>query len=144
MKLDIGSVTYNDWEYNLIVELRKIIEKKVNDNFSFLNFEIAYIARFLKPDYEKKPVIRYTKNDSCLLIDIKINSDEFINMYKIEKRFHLGIIFLEWLEKGLENKSFLKENPTFNKDEFIQYIIKLGRENGWFLDEVDYSQDLDY
>lgn len=143
MKLDIGSVTYSDWEYDLIVELRKIIEKQINSKFNLYNFEIAYIVRFLKSDYEKKPIIRYTKNDNCLLIDFKINSDEFENKYKIEKRFHLGQIFLEWLAKGLENKSFLKENPTFNKEEFMQYVIKLGQENGWFVEEIDWSLDLD-
>ena len=69
MKLDIGSVTYSDWEYDLIVEFRKIVEKQLNERFSSYNFEIAYIARFLKSDYEKKPAIRYTAKDNFLLID---------------------------------------------------------------------------
>lgn len=62
-------------------------------------------------------------------------------MYKIEQRFELGKTFLEWLDKGLSNKKIRINNPDFNTNEFKNQIIELGKEHGWFVDEVDYNQE---
>ncbi|MDR3141269.1 MAG: hypothetical protein LBU37_06055 [Tannerellaceae bacterium] len=77
-------------------------------------------------------------------IDLCVSLEEYQKLYKIEQRFELGKIFLEWLDKGLSNKNFLKHNPNLDKEDFINDVKNWGKEAGWFANEVDYSQELEF
>jgi hypothetical protein len=79
-----------------------------------------------------------------LTIDFCVSLEEYKRLYKIEQRFELGKTFLEWLDRGLSNSNFLKSNPDFNKENFINDIVIWGKETGWFVDEVNYNQELEY
>ena len=92
----------------------------------------------------KKSFTRYLSSENDLTIDFCISLEKYEKLYKIEQKFELGKTFLEWVDKGLSNKNLLKNNPDFNKDKFIEDITLLGKETDWFLEEVDYSQELDY
>ena len=128
----------------LASELRRQLENKVNTFFKDYNCNIGIVIRCLPNSYNRNSFVRFTNKDNYLTIDFCVSLEDYKKLYIIERRFELGKTFLEWLENGLDNKSFLKSNPTFDKEEFINYVIKLGKEIGWFVDEVDYSQDLEY
>ena len=127
----------------LTSEIRKILEVKVNTKYAMVNSNIGVAIRCLPNSYNRKSFVRYTQKDNYLTIDFCVLLEEYKKLYKIEQRFELGKIFLEWLNKGLSNENFLKNNPSFNKKNFINDIINWGKEAGWFVDEVDYSQDLE-
>ncbi|MDR2905698.1 MAG: hypothetical protein LBU73_07085, partial [Helicobacteraceae bacterium] len=82
--------------------------------------------------------------DNDLTIDFCVSLEEYKKLYKIEQKFELGKTFLKWLDKGLSNKNFIKNNSSLNKDNFIEDVVRLGKEVDWFADEVDYTQELDY
>ena len=105
---------------------------------------IGIVIRCLPDSYNRKSFTHYLNSKNDLTIDFCVSLEEYQKLYKIEQRFELGKIFLEWLEKGLSNKSFIKNNPDFDTEEFKNKIIALGKEAGWFADEVDYSQDLEF
>lgn len=144
MRFSIVTDTAGARVAELSKELQKKIEKEVNYIFSKYNFRIGVGIRCLPDSYNRNSFVRYTNKDNYLTIDFCVSLEKYEKLYKIEQRFELGKTFLEWLEKGLDNKSFLKSNPTFDKEEFINYVVNLGQEIGWFVDEVDYSQDLEY
>ena len=81
-------------------------------------------------------VLRHEENSIQLL-------EEFLRKYKIEQRYELGKTFLEWLKIGLQNKAFIKNNPDLDRELFLNYITELGQKKGWFVDEIDWSLDLD-
>ncbi|CAM3764137.1 Immunity protein 12 domain-containing protein [Flavobacterium branchiophilum] len=144
MTFNIVTDTAGSRVAELSKELLRKIQEEIINNFSKYNFRIGIGIRCLPDSYNRNSFVRYSNKDSYLTIDFCVSLEEYEKLYKIEQKFELGKTFLEWLEKGLENKSFLKSNPSFDKEEFVNYIIKLGKEIGWFVDEVDYSQDLEY
>lgn len=127
----------------LASELRHILEDKINNRFREYNVSIGFAIRCLPQSYNRKSFVRYTKADNYLTIDFCVIVEEYSKKYKIEQRYELGKTFLEWLEKGLQNKAFIKNNPNFDRELFFDYIVKNGQKKGWFVEEIDWSLDLD-
>jgi hypothetical protein len=128
----------------LTCELRDILEHKINLRYTDINSNIGVAIRCLPTSYDRRSFDRYTQKDNYLTIDFCVSVEDYKKLYKIEQQFELGKVFLEWLNKGLSNKSFMKHNSNFDKEDFIDYVTILGKEEGWFADEVDYSQELEY
>lgn len=127
----------------LASELRHILEDEINNRFQEYNVSIGFAIRCLPQSYNRKSFVRYTKADNYLTIDFCVIVEEYSKKYKIEQRYELGKTFLEWLEKGLQNKAFIKNNPNFDRELFFDYIVKNGQKKGWFVEEIDWSLDLD-
>ena len=144
MKLSIVSDTAGARVGEFTSELVDILEDKINTKYVNVNSNIGIAIRCLPTSYKRSSFVRYTLKDNYLTIDFCVSLEEYQKLYKIEQKFELGRTFLEWLDKGLSNKNFLKNNPDFNKESFINDITTLGKEAGWFIDEVDYSQELDF
>jgi hypothetical protein len=144
MELFITSDTAGARVGELASELRRILKDKIELKYSNVNSNVGIVIRCLPNSYNRNSFVRYTQKDNYLTIDFCVSLEEYEKLYKIEQKFELGKTFLEWLSKGLSNKNFSKNNPSFNKENFITNIITLGKEVDWFADEVDYSQDLDY
>lgn len=125
-------------------ELEIFLEDNLNTYFKNSNVNIGFAIRCLPDSYNRRSFVRYTQKDNYLTIDFCVSLEKYKKLYKIEQRFELGKIFLEWLDKGLANKNFRKTNPNFNIKEFKSKIIELGKENNWFTDELDYSQELEF
>ncbi|WP_166518990.1 hypothetical protein [Elizabethkingia argenteiflava] len=88
--------------------------------------------------HNRKSFVRYTSADNYLTIDFCVSVEGYEKKYNIEQRFDLGVIFLTWLDKGFTNKKIIENNPNLTKR-----ILKIGQKNGWFVDEIDWSLDLD-
>lgn len=127
----------------LASELRHILEDEINNRFQEYNVSIGFAIRCLPQSYNRKSFVRYTKADNYLTIDFCVIVEEYSKKYKIEQRYELGKTFLEWLEKGLQNKAFIKNNPNFDRELLFDYVVELGQKRGWFVDEIDWSLDLD-
>lgn len=135
----------------LASELRNYIEPRIKNKYSNINTRILIGWNCLPESYKRKSFIRYEKKENRLIIDISVKLEDFIKMYKVEQRFQIGNIFIEYLKKALE------KNPIdgLDREEFIADIVKWGREiplkmdsgwikdNNWFSDEIDWSADLD-
>jgi hypothetical protein len=106
--------------------------------------KIEIVIRCLPDSYNRRSFTRYLSNENDLTIDFCVSLEEYRKLYRIKQRFELGKTFLEWLDRGLSNKNFIKNNPGFSKDDFINDVISRGKEAGWFADEVDYSQELEF
>ncbi len=119
--------------------LRELLVDKVNKKYKKYNVNIGIAIRCLPDSYERKSFVRYTKSDNYLTIDFCVSLEEYETKYKVEQMFELGKMFLQWLDKGLINKSFKVNNPNFDGDSFKKYIIMLGREKGWFSDTIDWN-----
>ena len=144
MKFQIFTTTAGTRVGELANELRRLMEDKINAKYAEFNSDIGIVIRTLPDSLNKKSFTRYMDRENDMTIDFCISLESYEKLYKIEQKFELGKTFLAWLDKGLSNKKFLKNNPGFDKDGFIAYIISLGRETDWFADEVDYSRELDY
>ncbi|KGN86411.1 hypothetical protein HR15_07960 [Porphyromonas gulae] len=142
MNLLIGSVTAGSKVGELVSELRNIIEDRVNDKFRQNDVSIGIIIESV-PQNSSKSYIRYTKSDNSLIIRFHIVFEEYLEKYKIEQRYELGKTFLEWLKIGLQNKAFIKNNPNLDRELLLNYVTELGQKEGWFVDEIDWSLDLD-
>ncbi|SJL34169.1 hypothetical protein PGIN_AFR-5B1_01563 [Porphyromonas gingivalis] len=142
MNLLIGSVTAGSKVGELVSELRNIIEDRVNDKFRQNDVSIGIIIESV-PQNSSKSYIRYTKSDNSLIIRFHIVFEEYLEKYKIEQRYELGKTFLEWLKIGLQNKAFIKNNPDLDRELLLNYVTELGQKDGWFVDEIDWSLDLD-
>ena len=142
MNLLIGSVTAGSKVGELVSELRNIIEDRVNDKFRQNDVSIGIIIESV-PQNSSKSYIRYTKSDNSLIIRFHIVFEEYLEKYKIEQRYELGKTFLEWLKTGLQNKAFIKNNPDLDRELLLNYVTELGQKKGWFVDEIDWSLDLD-
>lgn len=127
----------------LTSELRHILYSNIENSYSNININIGIVIRCLPDSYNRKSFTRYLSGKNDLTIDFCVSLEDYDKMYKMEQRFELGKTFLEWLDKGLSNKKITINNPEFNTDEFKDRIIELGKERGWFVDEVDYSQELE-
>jgi len=135
----------------LASELRNYLEPRINKKYSNIDIEILVGVRCLPESYKRKSFIRYEKKANRLVIDISVKLEDYTEMHKIEQRFHIGNIFIEYLKKALEKKSI----DGLDSEEFIKDILKWGREiplkmdNGsikednWFSNEIDWSSDLD-
>jgi hypothetical protein len=120
------------------------LEPKVKEKYIDIQAKIGIVIRCLPESYNRKSFTRYLNTENDLTIDFCVSLEEYKKLYKIEQRFELGKTFLEWLDKGLSNKNFLRNNPSFNKENFINDVKTWGIEADWFADEVDYSQDLEF
>ncbi len=143
MDFEIFSDTAGAKVSELVDELTDILEDKINDQYKDDDVNIGFVIRCLPKSYNRNSFMRYTKADNELVIDFCVAVEEYEKKYKIEQRFELGNLFLQWLEKGLSNKNFLKNNPNFDTEDFANDIKNLGKENGWFADCIDWSLDLD-
>jgi hypothetical protein len=143
MDFSIVSDTANDNVSELADELMEKLEDNINKIFNNNSVSIGFAIRCLPNSYNRNSFIRYTIKDNYLTIDFNVSMEEYEKMYKIEQRFNLGNEFLQWLRKGLENKNFSKNNPDFDKEIFIKTVVDLGKEIGWFADEIDWTVDLD-
>ncbi|MDR2909964.1 MAG: hypothetical protein LBV47_01150 [Bacteroidales bacterium] len=144
MKFFLTSDTAGARVGELAAELRHILEDKINTKYANNNSDIGIAIRCLPDSYNRNSFVRYTQKDNYLTIDFCVSMEAYKKLYKVEQKFELGKTFLEWLDRGLSNKNFLKNNPDFDKDVFINDVKNWGNETDWFAEEVDYSQELDY
>lgn len=142
MNFSIITDTADSKVYELAAELRHYLEPRINEKYSCADINIVVGFRCLPETHQYKSFTRYTKKDKFLVIDIYLCLEEYCKMYKIEQRFHLGNTFIEYLKKAFDKRFF----NGLDNNEFIEYIIKLGKEikpGNWFCDEIDWSSDLE-
>ncbi|AVK99080.1 hypothetical protein FCT18_07400 [Lysinibacillus sphaericus] len=135
----------------LASELRNALETNINSKYSNVDVSIGIVFRCLPESYGRKSFIRYTKKDNYLTIDIAVTVEEYEKMYKVEQRYNLEKLFIEFLNTALEKYTF----EGLEKERFISDIkvwageIPLKMNNGssklgnWFNEEIDWSVDLD-
>ncbi|WP_337983690.1 hypothetical protein [Lysinibacillus sp. C5.1] len=135
----------------LASELRNALETNINSKYSNVDVSIGIVFRCLPESYGRKSFIRYTKKDNYLTIDIAVTVEEYEKMYKVEQRYNLEKLFIEFLNTALEKYTF----EGLEKERFISDIkvwageIPLKMDNGssklgnWFNEEIDWSVDLD-
>lgn len=151
MHFNIVSDTAGSKIGELASELRNYLIPRIHSTYANLDITILVGFRCLPESYKRRSFIRYTKKDNCLAIDISVELEDYLKMYKIEQRYHLGNIFIEYLRKALIKRTF----EGLANEEFIDNIIKWGKEipikmdcgqikvENWFRDEIDWSSDLD-
>lgn len=144
MDFFITSDTAGAYVGELVSELRHILYSYIENNYSDININIGIVIRCLPKSYKRKSFTRYLSTKNDLTIDFCVPLEKYEQMYKIEQRFELGKIFLKYLDLGLSNDKILTNNTNFNINEFKNKIIELGEKCGWFVDEIDYSQDLEF
>lgn len=144
MELFIASDTAGAYVGELVSELRHLLDGKIEPEYSTISAHIGIVIRCLPDSYRRNSFTRYLNRENDLTIDFCVSLEEYETLYKIEQKFELGKTFLEWLDKGISNKNFLKNNPGFSKKDFINDVIIVGKATDWFADEVDYSRELDY
>jgi len=157
MVFGITSMTSGAEVGDLTIELRNAVQDNINEKYSNAEGTI-YIAliSILKHDHISSGV-KYNLKDKCLEISVVVSVEEYKKMYKMEQRYHLGNLFLEYLRKGLEAYPI----EGLNSEEFINDIVTWGKEMpikigynwnegvdvvrryNWFRDEIDWSVDLD-
>ena len=135
----------------LASELTHALESNINSKYRNVDVSIGIAFRCLPESYGRKSFIRYTKKDNYLTIDMAVTVEEYEKMYKVEQRYYLGNLFLEFLNRALEKHNF----EGLEKEMFISDIkmwareIPLKMDNGstklcnWFNEEIDWSVDLD-
>lgn len=143
MKFAIFSDTAGAKVYDLVVELREYLEDKVIEKYKDNTLNIGIVVRCLPESYGRKSFTRYVNAENDLTVDFCVIVEDYEQMYKIQQRFELGNLFLQWLIKGLANKNLQKNNPDFNTEDFIKDIKNWGLERGWFVESIDWSLDLD-
>ncbi|TKI69466.1 hypothetical protein FC756_09095 [Lysinibacillus mangiferihumi] len=151
MQFNIITDTASSKVGELASELRNHLKPRIHSKYANVDVTILVGFRCLPESYKRKSFIRYTKKDNCLAIDISVKLEDYIKMHKIEQRYHLGNIFIEYLRKALKERTF----EGLDNEEFIDDIIKWGKEipikmdcgpikvENWFRDEIDWSSDLD-
>ena len=108
-------------------DLRDLLVDKINKKYEKYNISIGIAIRCLPDSYRRRSFVRYTKSDNYLTIDFYVSVEEYETK------------FLLWLEKGLMNEAFRKNNPDFDSNSLKEYIITLGKEHSWFSDTIDWS-----
>ncbi|MEK4424950.1 hypothetical protein [Solibacillus sp. FSL K6-1523] len=124
---------------------------KIKSKYRNVDVSIGLAFRCLPESYGRKSFIRYTKKDNYLTIDIAVTVEEYEKMYKLEQRFHLGNLFLKFLNTALEKYSFdgLENEIFINDIKIWAREIPLKMDNGstklcnWFNEEIDWTVDLD-
>ena len=142
MKFSIISDTAGTKVAELACELNEILASRVQEKYSYVDINIVVGFRCLPETHRYQSFTRYTKKDKYLILDIYLCQEDYIKMYKIEQRFHLGNTFIDYLKKAFEKRSF----DGLDSYEFIEYVITLGKgasTSGWFSDEIDWSLDLE-
>jgi len=151
MDFSIETDTAGAKVYELADELIDSLETKINRKYKKVNLSIGIGLRCLPESYQRKSFIRYAKKENFLTIDITISLEKYEKMYKIEQRYHLGKIFLEYLSNALDKYKF----DDLDKEEFIDSIKNWAKKipikmdsgevklNNWFNEEIDWSVDLD-
>ncbi|WP_223556354.1 hypothetical protein [Lysinibacillus sphaericus] len=135
----------------LASELRNALVSNINTKYKNVDVSIGIAIRCLPESYERKSFIRYTKKDNYLTIDMAVTVEEYEKMYKVEQRYHLGNLILEFLNRALEKHNFegLEKEIFINDIKMWAREIPLKMDNGstklcnWFNEEVDWSVDLD-
>ncbi|MCH1624639.1 hypothetical protein [Fredinandcohnia quinoae] len=135
----------------LISELRNALESNINSKYRNVDVSIGIAFRCLPESYGRKSFIRYTKKDNYLTIDMAVTVEEYEKMYKVEQRYYLGNLFLEFLNTALEKHNFegLEKEMFINDIKMWAREIPLKMDNGstklcnWFNEEIDWSIDLD-
>ena len=90
--------------------LRDILVEEIKQQFlQPEEVSIGVAIRCLPESYYRKSFVRYAKQDKYLTIDFCVSVEDYETKYQIEQQFELGIIFLQWLDKGLGNKEFVKD-----------------------------------
>ena len=120
-------------------DLRDLLVDKINKKYEKYNISIGIAIRCLPDSYGRRSFVRYTKSDNYLTIDFCVSVEEYETKYAVEQQFELGKTFLLWLDKGLMNEAFRKNNPDFDSNSLKEYIIALGKEHSWFSDTIDWS-----
>lgn len=143
MKFSLFTVTCGTRVYELAHELMQF-EEVINKHFCEWEANIGIVIRTLPDAHQKKSFVRYVQKDNDLTIDFRVSIEKYSKLYKTEQRWELGLELLYWLDKGLSNKNFLKNNPNFNPNLFKDFLIKLGNGIDWFLETPDYTKDLFY
>ncbi|KKO54140.1 hypothetical protein [Paenibacillus sp. DMB20] len=134
----------------LASELRKALESNINSKYGHVDVSIGIAFRCLPESYGRKSFIRFTK-DNYLTIDIAVTVEEYEEMYKAEQRYHLGNLFLEYLNTALQKHNFegLEKEMFINDIKMWAREIPLRMDNGstkfcnWFKEEMDWTVDLD-
>ena len=119
-------------------DLRDLLVDKINKKYEKYNISIGIAIRCLPDSYRRRSFVRYTKSDNYLTIDFCVSVEEYETKYAVEQQFELGKTFLLWLDKGLMNEAFRKNNPDFDSNSLKEYIITLGKEHR-FSDTIDWS-----
>ena len=123
----------------LISELRSVLEPEINEIYKSSTQTIGVVVRCLPKEYNRNSFIRYSKKNRDLTIDISLIVEEYNGMYKIEQRFRLGQVLIDYLNMALAKHPI----SGLDKDTFIGQIIQIGKGIGWFCSEIDWSNDLD-
>jgi len=121
----------------LVSELRSYLVPRINNKYSNIDIQILAGVRCLPESYNRKSFMRYEKKANRLIIDISVKVEDYINLYKIEQRFHLGNIFMEYLTKAFEKYSI----DGLDSEEFIKDILKWGREIPLKMDNGSIKED---
>ncbi len=123
----------------LISELCSVVEPEINGIYKDLSQTIGIVVRCLPKSYNRKSFIRYYKKNHCLTIDISLIVEDYNSMYKIEQRFRLGQVLIEYMDTALTRHPI----DGLEKDTFLHQITDIGKKIGWFSDGIDWSADLD-
>lgn len=140
MAFEIYSATYGLKMYDLIKEISEAIEEEATLFLNDYSLSIRIIIR-CGPSANKS-IIRYTRQRRFLLLDFSLPYEVYEKLYVTERRFELGKSFIDYLQGGLNNRSFKSDNPKFPQEEFLQCILELGQKQGLFMDSVDYTRDV--
>jgi hypothetical protein len=100
MNFSIVSDTAGSRIGELTSEIRRITEVKINVKYVNVNSNIGIAIRYFPYSYHRKSFVRYTSKDNYLTIDFCVSLEEYGKLYKIEQKFELSKILLEWLYKG--------------------------------------------
>lgn len=141
MPLEIFSATAGLRMYDLIDEISEAVKDEACSFLAPYNIFIRFIIRCV-PSENDKQVIRYLKKERRLLIDYSVPYADYEKLYITERRFELGESFIAQLQNGLDNRSFRSDNPDFPYAKFFQHILDLGKKQGLFPDEIDYTKDV--
>ena len=143
MKFSIVQDTASEDIYKLVSELREYLEEKIILLYEKENLTIGIAIRCLPDSYNRRSFTRYVSNENYLTVDFCISLEKYQDMHVVEQKYYLGEEFLTWLTKGLSNKNLIKNNPKLNVKRFIEEVKEIGREIGWFEDEIDWANYLD-
>lgn len=136
---------------DLADELEEYLRPRIKNKYSRIETDFLIAFRCLPEAYKRRTFTRYEKKDNRFIIDISFILEDYVKMYKIEQRYHIGNSLIECLNKVLEKQSI----EGLDQEEFIADIIKWGkelpikmedgsvRENNWFSDEIDWTSELD-
>ena len=86
MQFNIMTDTSRSKVGELASELRNYLIPRIHSKYANVDVTILVGFRCLPESYMRRSLIRYTKKDNCLAIDISVKLEDYIKMYKIEQR----------------------------------------------------------